>query len=425
MRTIILALAVLMGVLGIANGIFMLVSPEDWYVAVPGVTDTGPFNQHFVRDIGLIFLLLGGCVPAWRGATGHAGYPVDRRHRLVVRSRAVPFLGGRGGDLLARRPAARLPSRHVAGAYRDRPERLGLSSATRHCLVLNRSHVETPITGGRIMKIVVIGGSGLVGSKLVTILRGEGHEVIAASPSTGVNTLTGEGLAEAFRGADVVVDVANSPSFEDAAVLHFFETSGRNILAAEAAAGVKHHIALSVVGSERLPDSGYFRAKIAQEKLIKASPVPYTIVRATQFYEFVGAIAQSNNEADGIHMPTAKLQPIAAERRLCRTGRCGGRHPCQRNDRDRRARADRARHAGAAAARGTRRRTSRHHRWRRALLRRPAERSNPDARSGCSPRDDAFCRLARPVGNADVARRTFEPAFRGAAWASGCAQDEV
>jgi uncharacterized protein YbjT (DUF2867 family) len=162
------------------------------------------------------------------------------------------------------------------------------------------------------MKIVVIGGSGLVGSKLVTILRGEGHEVIAASPSTGVNTLTGEGLAEAFRGADVVVDVANSPSFEDAAVLHFFETSGRNILAAEAAAGVKHHIALSVVGSERLPDSGYFRAKIAQEKLIKASPVPYTIVRATQFYEFVGAIAQSNNEADGIHMPTAKLQPIAA-----------------------------------------------------------------------------------------------------------------
>ncbi len=162
------------------------------------------------------------------------------------------------------------------------------------------------------MKIVVIGGTGLIGSKLVTILRGEGHEVIAASPSTGVNTPTGEGLAEAFSGADVVVDVANSPSFEDAAVLNFFETSGRNILAAEAAAGVKHHIALSVVGSERLPGSGYFRAKIAQEKLIKASPVPYTIVRATQFYEFVGAIAQSNNEADGIHMPPAKLQPIAA-----------------------------------------------------------------------------------------------------------------
>ena len=162
------------------------------------------------------------------------------------------------------------------------------------------------------MKIVVIGGSGLIGSKLVTILRGEGHEVVAASPSAGVNTLTGEGLAEAFSGADVVVDVANSPSFEDAAVLNFFETSGRNILAAGAAAGVKHHVALSVVGSERLPDSGYFRAKIAQEKLIKASPVPYTIVRATQFYEFVGAIAQSNNEADGIHMPTAKLQPIAA-----------------------------------------------------------------------------------------------------------------
>ena len=162
------------------------------------------------------------------------------------------------------------------------------------------------------MKIVVIGGSGLIGSKLVAILRGEGHEVIAASPSSGVNTLTGEGLAEALRGADVVVDVANSPSFEDAAVLNFFETSGRNLLAAEVAAGVKHHIPLSVVGSERLPDSGYFRAKMAQEKLIKASPVPYTIVRATQFHEFVGAIAQSNNEADGIHMPPATLQPIAA-----------------------------------------------------------------------------------------------------------------
>ena len=162
------------------------------------------------------------------------------------------------------------------------------------------------------MKIVVIGGSGLIGSKLVTILRGEGHEVIAASPSSGVNTLTGEGLAEALRGADVVVDVANSPSFEDAAALNFFETSGRNLLAAEVAAGVKHHIALSVVGSERLPGSGYFRAKMAQEKLIKASPVPYTIVRATQFHEFVGAIAQSNIEADGIHMPPATLQPIAA-----------------------------------------------------------------------------------------------------------------
>lgn len=162
------------------------------------------------------------------------------------------------------------------------------------------------------MKIVVIGGSGLIGSKLVAILRGEGHEVIAASPSTGVNTLTCEGLAEAFSRADVVVDVANSPSFEDAAVMNFFETSGRNILAAEAAAGVKHHIALSVVGSERVPESGYFRAKIAQEKLIKSSPVPYTIVRATQFYEFVGAIAQTNNGAEGIRMPPATLQPIAA-----------------------------------------------------------------------------------------------------------------
>src|SRR5262245_58566581 len=132
------------------------------------------------------------------------------------------------------------------------------------------------------MKVVVIGGSGLIGSKLVTILRQRGHDVVAASPKTGVNTLTGEGLDKALTGAQVVVDVANSPSFEDKAVLAFFETSGRNLLAAEAAAGVRHHIALSVVGADRLPESGYMRAKVAQEKLIKASKVPYTIVRATQ-----------------------------------------------------------------------------------------------------------------------------------------------
>ncbi len=137
------------------------------------------------------------------------------------------------------------------------------------------------------MKIVVIGGSGLIGTKLVMRLRESGHEVMAASPNSGVNTITGEGLAEALAGAQVVVDVANSPSFEDKAVLEFFETSGRNLLAAEAAAGVRHHVALSVVGSDRLPDSGYLRAKMAQERLIKASKIPYTIVRSTQFFEFV------------------------------------------------------------------------------------------------------------------------------------------
>ncbi len=163
------------------------------------------------------------------------------------------------------------------------------------------------------MKIVVIGGSGLIGTKLVNNLRQRGHEVVAASPSSGVNTLTGEGLAEALAGAQVVVDVANSPSFEDKAVLEFFETSGRNLLAAEAAAGVGHHVALSVVGTDRLLASGYFRAKMAQENLIKASPIPYTIVRATQFFEFVGSIAQSATDGQTVRLPPALMQPIVSD----------------------------------------------------------------------------------------------------------------
>src|SRR5262245_16307261 len=163
------------------------------------------------------------------------------------------------------------------------------------------------------MKIVVIGGSGLIGKKTVAILRQRGHEVTPASPSSGVNTVTGEGLAPALAGARVVVDVANAPSWEDAAVLAFFETSGRNLLAAEAAAGVGHHVALSVVGTERLIPSGYFRAKMAQDKRIKASPIPYTIVRATQFFEFVGGIAQPATEGQTVRLPPALMQPIAAE----------------------------------------------------------------------------------------------------------------
>jgi uncharacterized protein YbjT (DUF2867 family) len=163
------------------------------------------------------------------------------------------------------------------------------------------------------MKIVVIGGSGLIGKKLVNNLRQHGHEVMAASPSTGVNTLTGEGLAEALAGAQVVVDVANSPSFEDKAVLEFFETAGRNLLAAEAAAGVGHHVALSVVGTDRLLASGYFRAKMAQENLIKASKVPHTIVRATQFFEFVGSIAQSATDGQTVRLSPALVQPIVSD----------------------------------------------------------------------------------------------------------------
>jgi uncharacterized protein YbjT (DUF2867 family) len=163
------------------------------------------------------------------------------------------------------------------------------------------------------MKIVVIGGSGLIGKRVVKDLRQRGHEVVPASPSSGVNTVTGEGLAKALAGAQVVVDVANAPVWEDKAVLAFFETSGRNLLAAEAVAGVGHHVALSVVGTDRLLASGYFRAKMAQEKLTQASPIPYTIVRATQFFEFVGGIAQFATEGQTVRVPPALMQPIAAD----------------------------------------------------------------------------------------------------------------
>src|ERR1043166_2549007 len=163
------------------------------------------------------------------------------------------------------------------------------------------------------MKITVIGGSGLIGKKVVRNLHQQGHEVVAASPSSGVNTVTGEGLAQALAGAQVVVDVANAPSWEEKAVLAFFETSGRNLLAAEAAAGVSHHVALSVVGTDRLLAGAYFRAKMAQENLIKASPIPYTIVRATQFFEFVGGIAQAATEGQTVRLPPVLMQPIVSD----------------------------------------------------------------------------------------------------------------
>ena len=162
------------------------------------------------------------------------------------------------------------------------------------------------------MKIIVIGGTGLIGSKLVKKLEAQGHEAVPASPDTGVNTITGEGLAEVLKGASVVVDVSNSPSWEDAAVLKFFETSTRNLLSSEANAGVRHHVALSVVGTDRLSQSGYFRAKIAQEKLIKQSSIPYSIVHATQFFEFLKGLADISVEGGKVHLPPVLFQPMAA-----------------------------------------------------------------------------------------------------------------
>jgi uncharacterized protein YbjT (DUF2867 family) len=163
------------------------------------------------------------------------------------------------------------------------------------------------------MKIIVIGGTGLIGTKLASKLRQKGHEVVPAAPSTGVNTITGEGLDKALSGAEIVVDVANSPSFEDRAVLTFFETSGRNLLAAEAAAKVRHHVALSIVGTDRLPENGYFRAKLAQENLIRASKIPYTILRATQFFEFVGGIVDSSSDRQIVRLSPALFQPVASD----------------------------------------------------------------------------------------------------------------
>jgi uncharacterized protein YbjT (DUF2867 family) len=163
------------------------------------------------------------------------------------------------------------------------------------------------------MKIVVIGGTGLIGSKLVAKLDEQGHDAVAASPASGVNTLTGEGLPEVLEGAKVVVDVSNSPDWADDAVMHFFETSTRNLLAAETEARVQHHVALSVVGTDRLTESGYFRAKLAQEQLIERSPIPYSIVHATQFYEFVKGIADEATDGNEVHLPPALFQPMAAD----------------------------------------------------------------------------------------------------------------
>jgi uncharacterized protein YbjT (DUF2867 family) len=172
---------------------------------------------------------------------------------------------------------------------------------------------KKPSSGAKVMKIVVIGGTGLIGSKVVEKLRTRGHDVVAAAPNTGVDTVTGRGLAEALAGAEIVVDISNSPTFEEKAAMDFFLAAGRNVTAAEVAAGVRHHVALSVVGTDRLQDSGYFRAKLAQERLIKSSPIPYTLVRATQFFEFVRQIATFSTVGDTVRLPPVRFQPIAAD----------------------------------------------------------------------------------------------------------------
>jgi len=196
-----------------------------------------------------------------------------------------------------------------SGPLQGFPPRIGafLSKFSGAGLLVARKH------RGKVMKIVIIGGTGLIGAKLASRLRQKGHDVVPASPSTGVNTVTGEGLDKAVSGAEIVVDVANSPSFEDRAVLTFFETSGRNLLAAESAAKVRHHVALSVVGTDRLPENGYFRAKLAQENLIKASKIPYTILRATQFFEFVGGIIDSSSDGSVVRLSPALFQPVASD----------------------------------------------------------------------------------------------------------------
>src|SRR6478672_4360439 len=207
--------------------------------------------------------------------------------------------------------------RHRRHERRVRSERLGVC-LRRSLICIPHLHskprtLQSSPKRGSTMKIVVMGGTGLIGSKTVAILRQGGHEVVAASPKNGINSITGEGLKEALAGAKVVIDLANSPSFEDKAVLEFFEASGRNLFPAEAAAGVRHHVALSIVGTDRTPDNGYFRAKVAQEKLIETSGIPYTIIRSTQFLEFLGSIAASSADGNIVRLSPGLFQPIAAD----------------------------------------------------------------------------------------------------------------
>ena len=245
------------------------------------------------------------------------------------------------------------------------------------------------------MKIVVIGGSGRVGSNVVRRLAAQGHDAVPASPATGVDTITGEGLADVMAGADVVVDVSNAPVWEDDAVLEFFTTSTRNLLAAERAAGVGHHLAVSIVGADRLPDSGYLRAKVAQEAEIEAGDVPYTILRATQFFEFLPQIVEAGAEGDGVRLSDRADAARRRRRRRRDRGRAGDRRAGRRPRRARRARGAGHRRLGAAPVRRHRRRPQGHRRPARALLRHRAARRRADARRRRPHRGDRLRPLVR------------------------------
>ena len=251
-------------------------------------------------------------------------------------------------------------------------------------------------TKGYVVKVVVIGGTGLIGSKLVAKLVEHGHNAVPAAPNTGVNTLTGEGLAEVLDGAAVVVDVSNSPSFADDAVLEFFRTSTTNLLQYSAKAGVGHYVALSVVGTDRLAESGYFRAKIAQEQLIRESRRPYSIVHATQFFEFVKSIADLSTVDGAVHLPPALIQPMASDDVAAAVGWVAV-GPAEWHPRDRRPGAVPARRAGAQGPCGEGRPTGRRHRRTGPLLRRAGQRANAATGSGRSARGDHLRPVARPA----------------------------
>ena len=246
------------------------------------------------------------------------------------------------------------------------------------------------------MKIVVIGGTGLIGSKTVAILRQRGHEVVAASPNSGVNTITGEGVKQAVVGAQVVIDLANSPSFEDRAVLEFFETAGRNLLPAEAAADVRHHVALSIVGVDR-SDNGYFRGKVAQEKLIEASGIPYTIIRSTQFLEFLKGIADSAAEGTIVRLPPGLFQPIAADDVAANVADVALAAPLKRHPRDRRPGARAVQRNRHPLSQGRRRLARGRARPRGAILRPPGRGALARAAGRGTPRPYRSRRMAPPL----------------------------